>query len=102
MWLYVPVIAAVALAVGLWRRRKPPVIVTPEELQQLKDLPVPTVKWNREDWGKWQRLLDAGLVTITDVQSDFTVSYVLTITDAGERAKTNPSGRPHGVAQVHH
>lgn len=86
MWLYVLIVAAVAFALVLLRRRRPPIVLTPEEREQMKLLPLPTVKWTSDEWDKWQRLLDAGLVAITGIQSDFTVSCVLVITDTGEQA----------------
>jgi hypothetical protein len=68
-----------------WRRKK--AVVTAAEVELLKTLPQGTNQWSRDEWAKWRNLLDLDLVTVADVQGDFSVSYLMVLTPAGETAR---------------
>jgi hypothetical protein len=55
-----------------------------EQLQQVGRRPLGTDSWAKEDWARWQRLLDADLVSVVDVEGDFNTSHLLMLTPLGE------------------
>ena len=65
--------------------RKPAPVLTAAEIEQLKLLPLGTDRWAAADWQAWHRLLDLDVVTLVDVEGDFTTSHLLILTPTGER-----------------